>query len=128
MNKHYDLGFAKVEIHDDYLINTISEGFVVMPEHNKILLDFVEEHFGDKHFIYISHRINSYSVNPTVYHETTKIKNLIGMAIVSKNQKQKSLCEIESSFYGKDLKHFTLIEDALTWKDFLLSRHKKKEE
>ncbi len=75
MVKHYDLGFTKVEVYNNYIVNTIAEGFLVMPRHNSILLDFVKEHFNNKDFIYVSNRINSYSVNPTVYYETKKIQN-----------------------------------------------------
>lgn len=122
MIKRYDLGFTEVEVHKDYLINTISKGFVVMPEHNKLLLDFVHKHFFNKDFVYISNRIHSYSVNPTVYHETKKIKNLLGMAIVSKNPRQKLLSELEGSFYGKNLRYFSSMTEALKWKDQILQK------
>jgi len=123
MTEYYDLGFAKVEIKDDFLKNTIAEGFLVKPEHNKLLLEFVKKYFNNKPFVYISNRINSYSVDPTVYHETTKIDNLIGIAVVSKNHRQRKLTELESKFFQKRIKYFTDINKALEWKNKLLEKN-----
>ena len=122
MIKYYDLGFTTVEVHQNYLTNTISSGFLVLPEHNKILLEFVNTHFNNRNFVYISNRIHSYSVNPTIYHETKKIDNMLGIAVVSKNPRQKLLSELEGSFYKKDLKYFSSMIEALRWKDALLKK------
>ncbi|WP_108803026.1 STAS/SEC14 domain-containing protein [Aquimarina sp. Aq107] len=122
MSKHYDLGFALVEIREDYLKNTISEGFLVMPKHNKLLLEFVTKYFKDKPFVYISNRVNTYAVDPTVYHETTKIDTLVGIAVVSKNHRQKKLTELESKFFEKKLKYFSSISEALEWKNEILKK------
>ncbi|WP_378175815.1 STAS/SEC14 domain-containing protein [Aquimarina sp. SS2-1] len=122
MNKFYDLGFAKVEIQENLLINTIAEGFLVTPEHNKLLLEFVRKYFDNKPFVYISNRVNSYSVDPTVYHETEKIENLLGIAVVSKDHRQQKLTELESKFFEKKLKYFNNIDDALNWKNGLIEK------
>ncbi|MHA7059388.1 hypothetical protein ACWGOQ_0019330 [Aquimarina sp. M1] len=122
MTKYYDLGFAKVEIQEDFLKNTIVEGFLVTPEHNKLLLEFVRKYFDNKPFVYISNRVNSYAVDPTVYHETEKIDNLMGIAVVSKNCRQQRLTELEGKFFEKKLKYFTNINDALNWKNELLQK------
>ncbi|MFD2561126.1 SpoIIAA family protein [Aquimarina rubra] len=122
MTKYYDLGFAKVEIQEDFLKNTITEGFLVKPEHNKLLLEFVRKYFNNKPFVYISNRVNSYSVDPTVYHETEKIDSLAGIAVVSKNHRQRKLTELESRFFQKKIKYFTDINEALEWKNQLLEK------
>ncbi|SEK23221.1 hypothetical protein SAMN04487910_0027 [Aquimarina amphilecti] len=122
MSKRYDLGFAVVEIREDYLKNTISEGFLVMPKHNKLLLEFVTKYFKDTPFVYISNRINTYSVDPTVYHRTTKIDTLAGIAVVSKNHRQKKLTELESKFFEKELEYFSKIDEALEWKNKILKK------
>ncbi|WP_299254590.1 hypothetical protein [uncultured Aquimarina sp.] len=123
MTEYYDLGFAKVEIEEDFLKNTITEGFLVKPEHNKLLLEFVKKHFNKKPFVYISNRVNSYSVDPTVYYETTKIDNLIGIAVVSRNHRQQKLTELENKFFQKRIKYFTDIKKALEWKNKLLEKN-----
>jgi len=37
-------------------------------------------------FVYITHRVNSYSVDPTIYISVSKIENLVGFAVVFINQ------------------------------------------
>ena len=127
MIRKIDLGFTLVEIHDDYIQNTIEEGYHVTLEDNNILIEFVKEDFKDKPFVYIANRVNSYSVDPTVYLQTSKIKNLIGLAVVSSNSKQKRLTEFEKAFYKKDLKYFNVIDEALMWKDSILRDYKTKQ-
>ncbi len=120
MVKHYDLDFVEVHIYDNYIIGTFSEGFEVQREHIKILLDFVNRHFKNKSFVYISNRKNSYSIDPTIYHEATKVENLIAVAIVSENKIQKTLSQLEKHFYDKKIKYFKTIGEAIDWKETLL--------
>lgn len=117
---HYDLGFSQVEIHEDYLKNTIQKGFIVTPEHNDLLVEFVQKHYKNQPFVYISNRIHSYSVDPTVYLRTSKIENLVGMAVVSKNPLQQKLTELENTFFKKELKYFKSLDEAISWKNKIL--------
>jgi len=123
MTKYYDLGFTKIEIQEDYIKSTINKDHLVTPDHNKLLMEFVKKYFYNKPFVYISNRINIYSIDPTIYHEATKISNLIGVAVVSKNERQRKLTELESKFFDKKLKYFTNIKEALTWKNKILKNH-----
>ncbi|MDH7446836.1 hypothetical protein [Aquimarina sp. 2201CG14-23] len=120
MTKYYDLGFAKVEVQENYIKNTIEEGFLVMPKHNNLLIEFVTKYFSDIPFVYISNRVNVYYVDPMVYYEARKINNLMGIAVVSKNPRQKKLTELESKFFTKELEYFANIRDALEWKNRIL--------
>lgn len=123
MANYYNLEFVDVEIHEDYLISTFKEGFQVKREHNSILLDVVDKFYGDKPFVYISNRKNSYSIDPTIYHEAAKVDNMIAVAIVSENPRQKQLSELEKFFYKKKIKFFKTIEEAIEWKNSILKVH-----
>ncbi|WP_299443534.1 hypothetical protein [uncultured Aquimarina sp.] len=68
MTKYYDLGFAEVEILEDYFKSTIKEGFVQIPSRNKLLLELAAKHFNNKPFVYTSNNIITYSINPKIYH------------------------------------------------------------
>ncbi|MDY8138986.1 hypothetical protein [Aquimarina sp. 2201CG5-10] len=116
----YILDFCTVEIYEDYLKVVMNEGVTVSPEHNNILLEMVERHFKHKAFLYITHRINSYSVNPTIYLETAKIPNLVGFAVVSDDPQQKIQAKIEKTFFSKEFKEFNTLTEALEWKDQIL--------
>ncbi|MDH7446835.1 hypothetical protein [Aquimarina sp. 2201CG14-23] len=120
MIKSYVLDFCQIEIHKDYLKVIINEGVTVSPKHNDVLLDIVEKHFKNKAFVYITHRLNSYSINPTIYLETAKIKNLIGFAVVSSDPQQKLQTKVEKTFFNKEFRQFDTMESALTWKKKLL--------
>lgn len=121
----YQLDFGFVEIYDDYIKVTIKEGITVSPEHNDVLLEMVEKHYKNKAFVYLTHRINSYAVNPTIYLETAKIQNLVGFAVVSNDPRQKNQTRLEKAFFSKELRQFDNIESAIQWKDELLKKHYK---
>jgi len=85
-----------------------------------VLVKITETYFSDKHFVYITHRLNSYSVNPQIYFETSKIENLKGFAVVSSNYKAKVNAKVEQMFFKKPFKIFTELEDAVAWVDEIL--------
>ncbi|MFD2561125.1 hypothetical protein [Aquimarina rubra] len=121
----YQLDFGLIEIFEDYIKVTMNEGVTVSPKHNCVLLEMVEKHFKNKAFLYLTHRINSYAVDPTIYLETAKIENLIGFAVVSKDPRQKKQTKLEKAFFSKELRRFDNIESALQWKDKLLKKNHK---
>ncbi|WP_438711826.1 hypothetical protein ACSTS3_04545 [Aquimarina muelleri] len=120
----YDFYFCHIEIYEDYVKAKMKEGVTVSPDHNNVLLQIVEKHFKNKAFVYISHRINSYAVNPTVYLDTSKIKNLVGFIVVSKDPKQKMQTRVEKIFFEKEFEQFDTMKEALAWKDMILKKYK----
>lgn len=107
--------FCEIEVFSNYLIVTISEGITLTPQHNQVLKDISLKHFKDKKFGYITHRVHSYSVDPRIYIETSKIENLAAFAIVSTRQINISNAEIEKLFFKKPFKHFDVLENAIAW-------------
>ena len=93
----------------------MKEGVDIKPEHNDVLVEITNTYFSDKPFVYITHRVNSYSVDPKVYHETSKIKNLKGFAVVSSNYQAKFNAQIEQMFFKEPFEIFTKLEDAIDW-------------
>jgi hypothetical protein len=93
----------------------MDEGITVKPEHNRVLLDITHKYFPNRAFGYITHRKNSYSVDPSIYFETSKIKNLKAFAIVSKYEINQMNAELEKKFLKKPLRHFEELEDAIKW-------------
>ncbi|WP_271768158.1 hypothetical protein [Aquimarina algiphila] len=120
----YNFDFCHIEIYNDYIKAVMKAGITVSPEHNTILLQVVERHFKNKPFVYLTHRINSYAVNPTIYLETAKIKNLVGFAVVSNDPKQIMQTKVEKIFFGKEFKQFDTIEAALNWKNETIKKYK----
>lgn len=107
--------FCTVYIHDFYLVVEINEGFHLLSSHNQILVNLADTYYRDKNFIYITHRIHSYSVDPIIYTETSKIKNLIGFAVVGKVPLSAANAQIEKLFLQKPFEIFNDLKDAIDW-------------
>ncbi len=119
----YNFDFCNVEIHEDYILSIMKEGVIVSPEFISEMSFMAQKHYKNKFFIYITHRTNSYAVNPISYFEGNKIENLAGFAVVSKNPQQKSQSRIEKTFFDKELQYFETIGEALEWKNKILKKH-----
>jgi len=115
MEDELKFDFCTLYIYSNYLIGVINEGVTINPSHNKILVNVVDTYYREKKFVYITNRVNSYSVNPAIYAETSKVKNLQGFAVVSKDYKAKSNAEIEKLFFDKPFEIFGTLEEAITW-------------
>ena len=112
-------------IYDDYLIVEVNEGETVTPESNEILVDIVNRYYASKQFVYITHRVNSYAVDPAVYRKTSLIKNLVGFAVVANNISL-SNAEIEKLFLSKPFESFTKLDKAVNWAKSIINESNTK--
>ena len=62
--------FGTIELHEHYVITIMNEGITVKPEYNEELVSIANTHYKGKPFAYITHRKNSYAVDPSVYFKT----------------------------------------------------------
>ena len=121
MPKTLKYPFCTIEVYDNYVISCINEGFHLTPDKNKVLEDISSEYFSDKPFVYISYRKNSYSVDPSIYLQTSKIKNLYGMAVVAKVPLAKGNAQIEKLFLNKPFEIFSSLDEAKSWVKIILN-------
>lgn len=116
--KQIELDFGEVTIYDNILIAKLHEGVLFNVESNRKLLDLGTEIFKGKNYGYISHRVNSYAVDPMVYFESAGVKNLKAIAVVSENEITRNNAEqVERKFY-KDRNSFEVfqtLEEAVQW-------------
>jgi hypothetical protein len=117
MSKHEFLriDFADIYIYDNYLISVIDEGVILEPSFMKTFLKIIDKYYKNKDFIYIANRVNSYSINPAIYKECSKIENLKGFCIVSNEPEKKSSYNVEKLFYNKLFVHFRKMDEAVKW-------------
>ncbi|SRX54930.1 hypothetical protein [Aequorivita sp. CIP111184] len=115
MFHYYNLKDSEVFIFDNFLVNQIKEGVTVTPEHNERLRKILDTHFSNKKVVYISNRYFNYAVDPLTYLETSKIHNLVAMAIVAKTDLAKSNANLESMFYKKNFEVFETLSEAMGW-------------
>ena len=104
-----------MHLYDTYLVVEINEGVHVTPSHNDVLVEISEKHYKNKPFVYLTNRVNSYSVDPAIYSKTSQINNLTGFAVISKDYKAKSNAEIEKLFLNKPFEIFDSLSEAVKW-------------
>lgn len=124
MLHYYDLEISEVFIHENFLINQIREGKHIEPTHADLLEKVIQKHFSVRKVVYISNRINSYSVNPLTYRYVTSIENLIAMAIVTPEEKARKAAEFERGFYSKPFKIVDTLTEAVAWSYDELEKYK----
>lgn len=117
---YYDLSYVELYVFPKYIIAQVREGTVLEPKNNDELKKIAQKHFEGKNFVYISNRYFDYNVSPMIYHETSKIPNLVGMCIVTTTKIGKRTSQFESTFYSKDFFIADNIEDAINWTVHLL--------
>ena len=121
---HIDIGIGFISIYKNYLIVVINQGETVTVASNKILIGLAETFYQDVNFVYITNRKNSYGVDPAVYFETKKIKNLIGFAVVSEKGIDMNNAIIEKLFFNKPFVMFKELDEAISWANKLCADYK----
>lgn len=125
MLKTLEYSFCSIEVYPDYVISYIKKDFHLTPDKNKVLEDIASDYFKNRPFVYISHRKNSYSVDPSIYMQTSKIKNLVGFAVVAEVPLSKGNAELEKLFFNhKPFEIFETIEEAKSWVNTVLCNEK----
>jgi len=114
MEENKVLDFGKLTFYDNYVVAVMNEGVNIGNKENDILIKIAEKHFT-KPFIYITHRVNSYSVDPNIYAKTIKSENLSGFAVVSEGYMAKINAQIEKLFFNKPFEIFSSLEEAVEW-------------
>lgn len=115
MIKSLTFDFCEMHIYESYLIVTINDGIHLSPDKNEVLAEIAEIYYNNKQFVYITHRKNSYSVDPAIYIQTSRIKNLCGFAVVAGVSLAKGNAEIEKLFLKKPFEIFSTTDDAVNW-------------
>ncbi len=110
-----DFDFGKVKILNDIVIAEMKEGITFDINYNTEFLKFCKDHFKEKSYGYISHRVHSYSVNPTVYIDTAKNSNMRAIAIVSSDPINKGNADVEKQFFEYPFEVFNTLEQAIQW-------------
>ena len=125
MKKSLKFDFGQVTVHTNYLLVVVNAGEHLTPAHNTILVNLVDDYFVDKSFVYLTHRKHSYSVDPAIYLETSKIENLAGFGVIAEVPVSKGNAEIEKLFLNKPFEIFNTLEDAVLWAKKILKNEPK---
>jgi hypothetical protein len=125
MFHYYNFAHCEAFVFDYFLIIQIKEGVTIKPEHNLELREIIDLHFSNKNVVYISNRFFSYAVDPLTYIGTSKIINLLAIAIVAESDIAKSNAVLESMFYEKKFAIFPTLSEAMGWVNKVLLEEEK---
>lgn len=121
--KILQLPFCDLEFYENYVIGIIKDGINISEKETDIVTSAADLFFKKKPFVYISKRINSYSVNPVIYKSLSENLNMVGFAVVSSNYFSLTTAKVEKLFYNRPFGIFNAIEEAKHWASDLLISH-----
>lgn len=107
-------------IYPNYVIGVIEEGSNLKLEQLSALVLLYEKYFTSSQFVYISYRVNSYSIDPTVYPYLMELKSLKGFAVVTKKETFRQNFQIEKVFYPDNMRIFNNLEQAIDWANSII--------
>ena len=115
-----DLKFCKIRFFEDYVICNVNEGITICAKKNQEITVFLLNHFQNKPFVYITERIHSYSVDPSIYSHSSKVETLKGFAVVAYDYFAASSADFEKNFLEKPFEIFNETTAAEHWAKNLL--------
>ena len=121
---HYKLDYCEIFVLDDVIVKQIEEGQIISSNHIDELQRIIDKHFKNKNLVYLSNRTFSYSVDPLIYKEASKIENLKGIGIIVSNERRIKTALFEGKFYEKEFEVFENFDTAMSWVNSLLRNHR----
>ena len=113
--REYVLDVGKIQVYEDYMVSIFDEGATLTLERAYQIIGISEIHFRNRNFGFISHRIHSYAIDPTVYTYLRQLDNLKAFAVVSNKEVDMHNFRIEKLFYKKPMKFFVDYANGLQW-------------
>jgi len=117
-----ELEFTILEFHENFVVSRVKEDVVLSKKQILDLIDACSGNYEGKKFVYISKRIHNYNVDPTVYIDLNKVKNLAGIAIVSDKTSSINMAQFEKTFSKIPFEIFLELEDAINWTQKILKK------
>ncbi len=117
--------FCILKFYDNYVISIVNEGVVVSKAISDKISEAAVNYYQGKPFVYITHRIHSYSVDPNIYKDVSKIKNLAGFVVVSDSKTSIKSALLEKIFLNKPFQIFSNLEDGVLWANNVRAMHKE---
>ena len=116
MIKEHIRGLGDFEFYDNYFIGRIAEGANASADYVSSLSDLITKHLPGKSPVYISDRVNSYSLDPQATSDLIARNNIkfAGIVVYSPHQKNNIFYE-EKVIKGTVMCVFTDIDSAVTW-------------
>ena len=122
---YFENDAAKVYLYGQIAVVEATEGATLSYRTGFTLLVKGLKICGTKPWIYISNRVNSYSVVPTDYKYLNKVPTLKGLVIVSPKESEINNARLEEAFFKKPFMIVNTLEEAYQWSKDMLDNTKK---
>ncbi|MEM9141940.1 MAG: hypothetical protein AAGA86_03060 [Bacteroidota bacterium] len=111
------------QFYEDIIVEHIAQGVHVTFENAVEVIQIGERIYGtEKPFVYISHRLNSYSMDPIGYKDAVQLfPNFKGLAVVAHSNRKRMLAQLEKAFMKRPMGVFDNLQSAFFWAEKLLS-------
>ncbi|MEL6810944.1 MAG: hypothetical protein AAFP76_06375 [Bacteroidota bacterium] len=106
---------GKIYFYDHIVVMEAKENIVLSIKTGIFILLKGLKIVGTRPIVYISNRVNAYSVDPNDYKYLELIPNLKGIAIVSYNPIAHETAKLEKQFFKKPFKTFDTLDAAKEW-------------
>lgn len=112
-----EFNFGVFYYFDGLVISEMKEGVVLEWEMAELAVEAAQEVFGENQpIVYISNRINSYSVDPLNWVKFYKNRHqLAHYAVVGRTQGSFASIVLERMFFKNSIVQFQNLDDALLW-------------
>lgn len=120
LSKELELSFTHLAFYDSVVISTVKEDVIIEKEHIDELRKRCLDHFGNKAFVYITHRKYNYNVNPVIYIDLVQTNALKGIAVISDNIDRLRTANFEKNFSPVPYELFQDKEEAISWGNGIL--------
>lgn len=118
--KVLDTEIGKIYIYDRIVLMEGKTNVNISIRNGMSILVDVARAVGFRPVVYISNRINAYSVDPNDYKYLEMIPNLKGIAIVTYNEYSYNTARMEENFIKKPFRVFSKLEVAKTWANYVI--------
>jgi len=108
--------FGDFEFYEDYFIGRIHQGVDAGSHFIDALSELIQKHFARRPVIYISDRVNSYSLDPRATSELIERNDIRFTAVVTYNSRQNYIYSFEEHIIkGTTMCIFDSLESAVEW-------------
>ncbi len=120
--KRHDLEVGSFYFCKNHIVAGVNEGHAFTSKKAYQVLELGKAHDGNaRPLVYISNRVNSYSFNPTAHFKTQAMfHNLKGYAIVTYDEMNLEIAEMEQTFLNNPIAIFHKLRDTLKWAEELI--------
>lgn len=109
-------GLGEFEFYEGYFIGRIDEGVNAGPEFVDVFSELIQKHSGGRAIVYISDRVNSYSIDLIATMDLISRNNIRYAGVVTRTRIQRENYSLEESIIeGTTMCRFESLDAAVAW-------------